>query len=85
MNLAHDQRVGRVSLNPDRSSGGHDALREPLLGAAAAVVLAGIDTVFAARRRISSVYLADAAVEVAIAAGFGLTRLRAATGASPRT
>jgi hypothetical protein len=42
-----------------------------LLGAGSALALAGIDTVYATKGRISPIYLADAAVEVGIAAGWG--------------
>jgi hypothetical protein len=48
-----------------------------VLGMASAAGLAAIDTVYAARKRISSVYLLDAMVEMAVLAAwviFGLTK-----------
>jgi hypothetical protein len=41
-----------------------------LLALASAVGLAGVDLVFVARRRIAPIYLADAAVELVLAAGW---------------
>lgn len=43
-----------------------------MLGAGSAAVLAGIDVWYASKRRISPVYLGDAAAEMAIAAGWAL-------------
>lgn len=43
-----------------------------LLGAGLALALAGVDTVYASRGRISKVYLADAAIEAAFAAGYAV-------------
>jgi hypothetical protein len=55
------------------ASRGSRAPEVALLGAGSALALAGIDTVYATKGRISPIYLADAAVEVAIAAGWGAT------------
>lgn len=43
-----------------------------ILGAGSAAVLAGIDVWYASKRRISPVYLLDAAAEIGIAAGWAL-------------
>lgn len=43
-----------------------------VLGAGSAAVLAGIDVWYASKRRISPVYLLDAAAEIGIAAGWAL-------------
>ena len=50
------------------------------IGAGTAAVLAAIDCTYVARRRISPVYLLDAAVETALVAGWTVAELRA-----PRT
>lgn len=42
------------------------------LAVGSALSLAAVDVVFVARRRISPIYLADAAVEVGIAVGWGI-------------
>jgi hypothetical protein len=47
-----------------------DGREAALLGAGSALALAAIDTVYAARGTISPIYLADAAVEVGLAAGW---------------
>ena len=43
---------------------------DPLLGAAAAVTFAAVDTRYAVTGRISKIYLADAAVELGIVAAW---------------
>ena len=43
-----------------------------MLGAGSAAVLAGIDVWYASKRRISPIYLLDAAAEIGIAAGWAL-------------
>ena len=47
-----------------------------LWGISSAVVLAGIDVVYTFRQTISPIYLADAAVEVLIIAGWTVSRMR---------
>jgi hypothetical protein len=47
-----------------------------LLGAASAASLAAIDVVYAARRRISPVYLVDALAELALVGGWAAARGR---------
>ena len=68
----------------------HVAPEPALLAAGSAAGLAAIDTVYAARGRISKVYLLDAVVEIALVAAWALAatrgqaRLRRATPAAHR-
>lgn len=54
----------------------HVAPEPALLAAGSAAGLAAIDTVYAARGRISKVYLLDAVVEIAIVAAWALAAIR---------
>ncbi len=55
----------------------------PLLAAGSAAGLAGIDTVYAARGRISRIYLLDALAEGALLVGWALAWRRASRGPGP--
>lgn len=54
-----------------------------IIGAGSAASLAAIDVVYYARGRLPWTYLVDAAVEVAIVAGWAAARRRAATSGVP--
>jgi hypothetical protein len=54
-----------------------------LIAAGSAAVLAAIDTVYVARRRIPPVYLLDAAAELGLIAAWAVVRGRAPRGVNP--
>ena len=62
--------VGAVLVESARRDG--PSREVALLGAGSAAALAGIELYYGGRRRISAVYLADSAVELALGAAWGL-------------
>ena len=65
-----------------RSVTGGRSAPDPVLGIATAAAFAAVDVNYVARRRISPVYLADAAAQVALIAGWAASRVASRTAAT---